>query len=172
MSNYISVPTTTNYQDPKWDGMFAEKQSTEIDVQEFFNLMASQLANQDFMNPVDDSEYMNQLVQMNTLQAMQDMTNAMQGSYVANMLGKYAVLSDVSETGQLLREEGYITAVSLFTSPYEITVNGRSFPMSSLMELTYPAAEEGSGNVAGDGTENDEITNDGAQDEGTTDENP
>ena len=37
--------------------------------------MLNQLSNQDFMNPVDDTQYMSQLAQIASMQAMQEMAH-------------------------------------------------------------------------------------------------
>ena len=65
----------------------AKKKNT-ISVEGFLELMVAQLKNQDFNNPVDDTQYMAQMAQFASLQAMQDMSGFTQSTYAIALVGK------------------------------------------------------------------------------------
>ena len=46
-----------------WDAVF-EEQKTGVTADDFLSLMVAQLTNQDFMNPVDDTQYVTQLASL------------------------------------------------------------------------------------------------------------
>ena len=53
-----------------WNAVFTDEKSNGVSVDDFLNLMVAQLRNQDFMNPVDDTQYVTQLAQFATMQQM------------------------------------------------------------------------------------------------------
>ena len=61
--------------------------------------MVSQLQNQDFTNPVDDSQYMVQMAQLSMVQQMQGISQDTNRSYAASLLGKVATVSKQLTTG-------------------------------------------------------------------------
>ena len=52
----------------KWDAVFVDKDDNGLNMDSFLKLMVTQLTNQDFMNPVDDTQFVTQMAQFSTLQ--------------------------------------------------------------------------------------------------------
>ena len=53
---------------------YSRKESDrQVSIDDFLVLMVEQLKNQDFMNPVDDTQYVTQLAQFTTMQQMQEL---------------------------------------------------------------------------------------------------
>ena len=67
-------------------------------MQDFLNLLVAQITNQDALNPMDNTEFIAQMAQFSTLQAMTDLTEmALQGQ-ATSLLGKNVVVAAVSYT--------------------------------------------------------------------------
>lgn len=66
------TPETEQTGGQSWDAVFTDKADNGVSVDDFLNLMVAQLQNQDFMNPVDDTQYVTQLAQFATMQQMQE----------------------------------------------------------------------------------------------------
>ena len=50
------------------DAVFGDASDKAVSMEDFLTLMVAQLKNQDFMNPVDDTQYVTQLAQISTMQ--------------------------------------------------------------------------------------------------------
>ena len=55
------------------DAVFGDASDKAVSMDDFLTLMVAQLKNQDFMNPVDDTQYVTQLAQISTMQQMEEM---------------------------------------------------------------------------------------------------
>ena len=95
-----------------WNAVFEEKKPG-VTADDFLTLMVAQLTNQDFMNPVDDTQYVTQLAQFTTMQQMQEMANYTKTSYVMSLVGKNVTAAKITVSGELQKETGVIQSISL-----------------------------------------------------------
>lgn len=128
-----------------WNAVFTDEKSNNISVNDFLTLMVAQLKNQDFMNPVDDTQYVTQLAQFATMQQMQDMATYMKTNYVMSLVGKNVTAAKFSVSGELQKEVGAVQKVSLVDNEYTIYVNGTKFTLEQIMEINGAASASGSG---------------------------
>lgn len=106
-----------------------------VSVDDFLNLMVAQLRNQDFMNPVDDTQYVTQLAQFATMQQMQNMAHYMQTNYVMSYVGKYVTAAQIGPKGELIKETGRVDRLSLVNNEFHVYVNGKRFTLEQIMEI-------------------------------------
>jgi len=66
-SEWTAPPTDGTSGTTNWV-VKCEEDDKAVKVEDFLNLMVAQLQNQDFMNPVDDTQYVTQLAQFATMQ--------------------------------------------------------------------------------------------------------
>jgi len=85
--NYMDLLNGTSSIGTKCDAEFGDAES-DLSVNDFFNMMITQLTNQDFMNPVDDTQYLAQMAQFATMQEMMDLCQFSKQNYVMGMLGR------------------------------------------------------------------------------------
>lgn len=135
-----------------------EEKKTGITSEDFLSLMVAQLTNQDFMNPVDDTQYVTQLAQFTTMQQMQEMANYTKTSYVMSLVGKQVTAAKVTVSG-LQKETGVVEGISLTNNDFTLTVNGKKFTLEQIMEIHDGKAPSGS---TGDG---DDTTVSGKEDQ-------
>ena len=100
------------------------------------SLMAVQLQNQDMTSPMDNSEMLNQLVQMATIESMSQMTQMSTNQYASGLLGQQAEVV-IFKDGQQKTVKGTVTGVNLAFSPPVIYLDGQSeeYPVSSVMAV-------------------------------------
>ena len=135
-----------------WNAVFEEKK-TGVTADDFLTLMVAQLTNQDFMNPVDDTQYVTQLAQFTTMQQMQEMANYTKTSYVMSLVGKNVTAAKITVSGELQKETGPIEKITLTNNEFGIWVNDKKFSLEQIMEIhdgTTPPSS--SGGSSGDGT--------------------
>lgn len=140
-----------------WNAVFEEKK-TGVTADDFLTLMVAQLTNQDFMNPVDDTQYVTQLAQFTTMQQMQEMANYTKTSYVMSLVGKNVTAAKITVSGELQKEVGPVQKITLTNNEFGIWVNDKKFSLEQIMEINQDGAASSSG-----GTDTD--TGTGAADE-------
>ena len=117
-----------------YNAVFEDKKNMGVSVDDFLSLMVAQLTNQDFMNPVDDTQYVTQLAQFATMQSMQDMSAYMKTNYVLSLIGQEVTAAKFTVAGALQKETGVIEKISLVDNEYAIYVNGVKFSLEQIME--------------------------------------
>ena len=144
-----------------WNAVFEEKKSSAIDTDSFLALIVAQMTNQDFMNPMDDTAMVTQMVQMNTMQMMQEMATQTKTSYVMGLVGKTVTAARINVSGELLKETGPVQKVTLTNNEFAIYVNGKRFTLEQLMEIGTSEGLSGTeGADKSDGTDTDTSTED------------
>ncbi|MDL2219605.1 fibronectin type III domain-containing protein [Ruminococcaceae bacterium OttesenSCG-928-O06] len=117
-----------------------EENDKGVKVEDFLQLMIAQLTNQDFMNPVDDTQYVSQLAQFATMQSMQELSHYSQTNYVTGLVGKSVTVATYGLGGQISTDTGIVTKIDLSGDEYTITVNGKQYKLSNIMSIADPNA--------------------------------
>lgn len=82
----------------------SRKNNTELNMEDFLQLMVVQLQNQTIDDAMDTSEMMNQLVQMQMISAITNMTETNVMSYASSLVGKVVTIGIPTEEGLEERE--------------------------------------------------------------------
>ena len=139
--NYLDLIGSANSDTPKAENL-AKKYGIEyttgeegnLGFDDFLTLMITQLTNQDFTNPLDDSQFMTQMTQYSTLQAMQEMASYSQSNYAMSMIGKTVTASKYSN-GNMVKETGVVSEIQKKDNDYQLVVNGQTFTMKQIMSV-------------------------------------
>ncbi len=121
---------------------FENKNKNEVSVDSFLQLMIAQLKNQDFNNPVDDTQYITQLAQFSTMQAMQELTQFSKTAYATSLVGKEVTAAKMSIGGQMETVTGVVTKVSLVDNEFGVFINDAMFSLNQIMEVKAVRTEE------------------------------
>jgi flagellar basal-body rod modification protein FlgD len=112
-----------------------QKTNEGLNMQDFLNLLVAQITNQDAMNPMDNTEFIAQMAQFSTLQAMTDLTEmALQGQ-ATSLIGKNVVVADYKGNGELTIDEGIVQRVTLHGGKTKLYVNDMEYEYSNIMEI-------------------------------------
>lgn len=165
-----SYNTTTDF-DPtvnrwgekeKYDELTRDRST--LSFTDMLGLMVTQFQNQTMDNQASTTDMMNQLVQMTTMQAMNEMTTQMNEltlanimSYSASLVDKYVTLGVYDDEGELQEIYGKVEGAGTYDGQQVIFVGGKSYLLSSIMAVgKLPEKEEtpdqGEGEGDGDGT--------------------
>lgn len=90
----------------------SRKNNTELDMQDFLQLMIVQLQSQTLDNAMDTSEMMNQMVQMQMISAITNMTETNVMTYASSLVGKVVTIGIVQNNG-LEEREVYVTGTGV-----------------------------------------------------------
>lgn len=111
-----------------------------VSVDDFLNLMVAQLTNQDFMNPMEDTQYVTQLAQFATMQHMQELAYNSKLNYVSTLVGKQVTVARLKFGGEVEKDEGTIQKIALVDNEFSVYVNGKSYTLEQIMEIHETAA--------------------------------
>ena len=159
-----------------------------LDMTDFLKLFAAELQNQDPTSPMDNSEMLNQLAQMTSIQTMTDLQNTIVNmndiaitNYSVSLVGKEVTIAKENEDGEIETIEGIVTGSGLYQGQTVVFVDGEAYTLSEIMaigkipedfiEENQPEdGTEGSEGVEGgtDGSEEVEKPEDGTEDSGET----
>lgn len=117
------------------DTIFTDKKENTVTAEDFLQLMVVQLQNQDFMNPVDDTQYVTQLAQFTTMQQMTELAEYSKQSYVMSLIGKEVTAAKQKISGELDVTTGTVDKISLVDGEYEIYIGDKSYNLSQIMEI-------------------------------------
>lgn len=130
---------------------YTTEESGNLGFEDYLHLMITQLTNQDFMNPTDDNEYMTQMTQYSTLQAMQELAKYSQNNYAMSMIGQTVTASKYS-SGKMITETGTVEQIIRKDDEYQLMINGQSFTFKQVMSVGRQ--EDASQNVSDENTGN------------------
>lgn len=125
-----------------WNMVVDDEGKNGISIDDFLTIMVTQLTNQDFMNPVDDTQFVTQLAQFSTLQQMQEMSSNMKSNYMLSLVGKTVTCAKFNVSGNLQKETGPIERIVLANDEFALYVNGEKFSLSQIMELHETGEEQ------------------------------
>lgn len=130
----INAYNTSNKTD-SINNLKVQKNNEALNMQDFLNLLVAQITNQDSMNPMDNTEFIAQMAQFSSLQAMTDLTEmAMQGQ-ATSLIGKNVVVADYNNKGELIVQEGIVQRVTIHSGSTKLYVNDTEYNYSNVMEI-------------------------------------
>lgn len=113
-----------------------EKNSgSSLDMGDFLNLLVAQMTNQDSMNPMENTEFVAQLAQFSSLQAMSTMTQISEQTQATSLIGKTVVMAKINDKGELIKKEGKVDRVTIHSGKSNIFIGEAEYEMSNLMEI-------------------------------------
>ena len=106
-----------------------------LDMNDFLNLLVAQMTNQDAMNPMDNTEFIAQMAQFSSLQAMNDLTEMSMQGQATSLIGKNVVAANYNAQGELEVQEGIVQRVTIHSGETKLYVNDLEFDYSNVMEI-------------------------------------
>ena len=137
------------------NGNLVIKGDSNLEMDDFLALLAAQMGNQDPMNPTSDTDFIAQMAQFSSLQAMQTLTELTLAQHGTSMIGEYVEVAYVDDRGELVVERGKVDNVKLLGGVITISVGGEEYDISSIMQIL--TKEEYEKNPDGDPETDDSI---------------
>lgn len=136
-----------------WDAVFTDKKENAVSVDDFLSLMVAQMTNQDFMNPMDDTQFLSQLAQFSSMQYMQELANYSKQNYVSSLVGQTITASKFTNAGGLDTTTGVVTKISLVDDEYLVYIGDKSYTLDQIMEIGVSSGGSSGSTTPGDGTD-------------------
>lgn len=130
-----------------------------LTLEDFYKLMAVQLQNQDMTSPMDNSEMLNQMVQMATIESMSQMTQMTTNQYAASLLGQEAEIQTI-KNGKQEMVKGTVTGVNLAYNPPVLYLDGKpeEYSISTVVAVGKISTGTDTDTGSGSGPEDKEDT--------------
>ena len=132
---------------PKGLKVETQEDKMGLDMTDFLTLMVTELKNQSIDQTADTSDMLNQLVQMQMVQALVNMTDASVMSYAASLVGKEVTVQEVV---------GVVTGTGTYDGNQVVFVGDKYYLLSEILAvgtLPKPETDPGEGETEGDGSQ-------------------
>ncbi len=106
-----------------------------LDMTDFLTLMVTELTNQSIDQTADTSDMLNQMVQMQMVQALVNMTDASVMSYAASLVGKEVTVGQYDQEGKLQEVVGVVTGTGTYNGNQVIFVGDKYYQMSEILAV-------------------------------------
>ena len=114
-----------------------------LDMQDFLTLMVTELQSQSIDATADTSDMLNQMVMMQMVDALTNMTDASIMSYAASLVGKTVTVGQYDAQGNLEEVVGTVSGTGTMGGDQVVFVNDKYYHMSEIMAVgTLPKTEE------------------------------
>ena len=97
-------------------------------------LIMAQFQNQDIMNPASTDDFLNQMIQMMTIQTMTNMNDISTISYAASLVGKEVTIGVPGKEG-LEEIVGVVTGTGMMNGQQIIIVNGKEYGLNQILAI-------------------------------------
>ncbi len=121
------------------------KDSSSLDKQAFLQLLVAQMKYQDPLQPTDNTEYVSQLAQFSSLEAMNNVSDTMNLQRATELVGKNVTVKTTNETTGVTTEvTGTVDYVTHSGNKTYITIDGNQYnvdDVSQVWDSTYLEAD-------------------------------
>lgn len=127
------------------DGVKIEKkgENLNLDMTDFIQLMITELTNQGIDESVDTSAMLNQMIQMQMVETMANLTDASVMSYAASLVGKEVTVGKYDGAGNLEELVGTVTGTGTKDGKQVIFVKDEYYYLNEIMAVgVLPKIEE------------------------------
>ena len=108
-----------------------DKESSYMDFSSYLELLAAQMSNQDFNDPMSDSEFLQQMASYSMLESINSMTQQSNISYATSLVGKAVT---VCTNG--VYDTGIVDSVMVNDNKYYLVLNGNSYETKTVTDVT------------------------------------
>jgi flagellar hook assembly protein FlgD len=127
----------------------AAKGASSLGMDDFLQLLATQMSNQDVLSPTDNTEFVAQMAQFSSLSALQTLTQTAStlldatytaslisySQYGASLVGKTVIVGYTNDDGTTGTTQGVVDSVNFLSNSNTISVGGKDYDLSSVVKV-------------------------------------
>jgi flagellar basal-body rod modification protein FlgD len=130
-SNLAATGVYSKYNTKAIDTSDDSRSSSYMNFSDYLEVLAAQMSNQDFNDPMSDSEFLQQMASYSMLESINAMTKQTNISYASSLVGKaVTVLSNG------VYDTGIVESAAFSGDKYYIVINGNSYETSAVSDIT------------------------------------
>lgn len=137
MSNADAVSGASNYYNANKSSASktrTNKSNSDLQFEDFINLLASELKYQDPSEPVSSTEYVAQMAQFSSLSEMENMRSSMDNVQAYSMIGKSIIYQATDSTGKTVLKGGTVDSVITSNGTAYLSVGGELVELGSVLK--------------------------------------
>ena len=108
----------------------SEESNSYMNFDSYLKLLVSQMQNQDFNDPMKDSEVLNQMAQYSMLEGIKNMTQQNNISYSTSLVGKVVTVSDGYDY-----YTGKVESVTVTNGEPKLMIDGKGYDCSTVTDI-------------------------------------
>ena len=108
----------------------SDESNSYMNFDSYLKLLVSQMQNQDFNNPMSDSEVLNQMAQYSMLEGIKNMTQQNSISYSTSLVGKVVTVSDGYDY-----YTGKVESVTVTNGEPKLMIDGKGYDSSTVTDI-------------------------------------
>lgn len=108
----------------------SDESNSYMNFDSYLKLLVSQMQNQDFNDPMKDSEVLNQMAQYSMLEGIKNMTQQNNISYSTSLVGKVVTVSDGYDY-----YTGKVESVTVTNGEPKLIINGKGYDSSTVTDI-------------------------------------
>ncbi|CUH96266.1 hypothetical protein P22_2356 [Propionispora sp. 2/2-37] len=109
--------------------------NTTIDFEDFISLLVTELQNQDPTDPVETSEYMSQLIGIESLEQLNNTYTLNATSQAISLIGKEVAYQTTDSSGNTTSATGTVDSVVAVSGSVYLIVDGTQVDLSSVYQV-------------------------------------
>lgn len=118
-----------------------KKDNSVLSATDFMKLFVKEMQSQDFTNPMDSSEMMNQITQFSNMQMIQSMADYSKSNYAVSLIGKNVTASVQKSGGGIETVSGTVDRVSLEEDNYVFYIGNKKFSIDDITDVRSTASK-------------------------------
>ncbi|MBQ8568081.1 MAG: hypothetical protein IJ446_02560 [Oscillospiraceae bacterium] len=136
MDNSLSIDSALNsgatlkYYSTKIDTDADMEKSSYLSFDSYLQLLSAQMSNQDFNNPMSDSEFLGQMANYSMMEAIGTMNKQSQVSYATSLVGKAVTVNNGS-----MVDTGFVESVIIEDDKFFLLVNGDKYTTDTVTDV-------------------------------------
>ncbi len=112
--------------------------NSELDKDAFLQLLVTQMQNQDPLQPTDNTEYMSQLAQFSSLEAMNNISSQASVTQAMSLTGSYVIMNTTDAAGNINQISGLVDFVTVSEGKAMLNINGQYYPYEDFDSVVDP----------------------------------
>lgn len=123
--------------------------NSSLDKDAFLQLLVTQMQYQDPLEPTNNTEYMSQMAQFSSLEAMQNLNSTVTNTQALGLTGQYVIINTKDSAGNATQIAGLVDFVTISNGEAFLSVNDQYYSINDLDSvvdadyLVYQLQQEG-----------------------------
>ncbi len=106
--------------------------SSALDKDAFLQLLVTQMQHQDPLQPESNTEYMSQLAQFSSLEAMNNLNSTTTNNQALNLAGQYVIVNKTDSSGGITQISGLVDYVTISNGKALLSINDIYYSIDDL----------------------------------------
>lgn len=115
-----------------------KKFDTGLGKDAFLQLLATEMANQDPLEPTSNTEYISQMAQFSALEAMNNLNATTEVTQAISLTGSYVIMNTEDAAGKIKQISGLVDFVTVADGKAFMSIDGKMYPFEDFDSVVDP----------------------------------